>query len=81
MSKLLPGDNFEKYRGLDVDDAFAAMKADGVKRQDAIRGLRFLFGLTLPQALEVTAGGANARREEEERMAEMLTAAFDGDES
>lgn len=77
MSKLLPGDDFEKYRSDDALTAWSAMKADGLRRQDAIRGLRFLFGLTLPQALEVTAGGADARRQEEERMADMLTAAFD----
>ena len=81
MSKLVAGDDFTAFAPLVAqgpDAVWQAMRRSGVKGPAAIRGLRYLCALTLPQAMEVIAGGAAAFETRQEAMARSLLALDNG---
>ncbi|MCP4500931.1 MAG: hypothetical protein GY822_13305 [Deltaproteobacteria bacterium] len=77
MSKLLPSDDFSTYasqKEYGVEAVYLQMKEDGLDVVTCIRGLRFIFSISLPEAQVVVAGGQKAYDEEQEAMANALLA-------
>ena len=63
MSRLLPGDDFTRYRalrdgGASIDDVAARMKRDGLDTVTRLRALRWVFDVSLEAAKGAVVGAA-----------------------
>ncbi len=77
MSKLMPGDDFESYAaqkaaGASITEVSAQMQADGLGGIAEIRGLRYIFDLSLAQAKQELAGGETEHQRLQDNVAAVL---------